>query len=252
MSGLRISLLTVLLLGGGFGCSGFLPAAAGRVEVELVGPGEPSPRLIGYRLNVGDEVWVRVWEQPRVGSEGEEPGRAPVYRLAPYDVVTVDVWSLPEPEQQEGAYWVRAGDLLGVNVWGVSELDRQVRVRPDGHFSYDLVGEVEARGRTVPEVREDLQQRLSVYLKDPQVSLTVEELVAPRPLTRLDMRDCLVRPDGGCTVPLAGEVQAAGRTVEEVRREIERRLADVVERPRVSVELKTMAPERTEIGRAHV
>lgn len=245
VSGLRISLLTVLLLGCGFGCSGFLPAAAGRAEVELVGPGEPPPRLIGYRLNVGDEVWVRVWEQPRVGSVGEEPGRAPVYRLAPYDVVTVDVWSLPEPEQQEGAYRVRAGDLLGVNVWGVSELDRQVRVRPDGHFSYDLVGEVEAGGRTVPEVREDLQQRLSVYLKDPQVSLTVEELVAPRPLTRLDMRDCLVRPDGGCTVPLAGEVQAAGRTVEEVRREIERRLAEVVERPRVSVELRTMAPERT-------
>lgn len=244
MSSLRISLLTVLLLGCGFGCSGFLPAAAGRVEVELVGPGEVPRRVIGYRLNVGDEVWVRVWEQPRVGSVGEEPGRAPVYRLAPYDVVTVDVWSLPEPAQQEGAYRVRSGDLLGVNVWGVSELDRQVRVRPDGHFSYDLIGEVEARGRTVPEVREDLQQRLSVYLKDPQVSLTVEEL-APRPLTRLDMRDCLVRPDGACTVPLAGEVQAAGRTVEEVRREIERRLADVVERPRVSVELKTMAPERT-------
>ena len=219
--------------------------------MELVGPGEALPRVIGYQLNVGDQVWVRVWEQPRAGGiaevEGSERSRtrpASVYRLAPYDVVTVDVWSLPEPTEEGDAYRLRSGDLLRVDVWGVPELDRQVRVRPDGRFSYDLIGEVEARGRTVPEVREDLQERLSTYLKDPQVSLAVEDL-APRALTRLDMRECLVRPDGGCTVPLAGEVRAGGRTVEEVRGEIERRLADVVERPRVSVELKTMAPERT-------
>jgi len=85
---------------------------------------------------------------------------------------------------------------------------------------------------------------LTEYLKDPQVSLAVEDF-ASRSLTRFDIRECMVRPDGALTFPLVGEVRAAGRTVEEVRREIEARLAGLVERPRVSVELKTMAPERT-------
>jgi len=210
----------------------------------LVAAEESPPRLIGYRLNVGDEVWVRVWEQPRQLSAEAGADPTATYRLVPYDVVTVDVWSLPEPTAAGESYLVRAGDLLRVSVWGVTELERLVRVRPDGAFSYDLVGEVKARGRTVPEVREELRERLSTYLKDPQVSVAVEEFASP-PLTRLDIRDCLVRSDGGSTAPLVGEVRAAGRTVEEVRREIERRLAGVVARPRVSVELKSMAPEHT-------
>jgi len=114
---------------------------------------------------VGDEIWVRIWEQPRVSVRSAEgaagvstlvPGEAGAYRLVPYDAVTVDVWSLPEPKQEGPEYRLRAGDLLRVSVWGVPELDRLVRVRPDGSFSYDLVGEVRARGRTVPEVRREL------------------------------------------------------------------------------------------------
>lgn len=231
------------------GCAG----SAERGQVELSARPAPQPRRIGYRLNVGDEVWVRIWEQPRLSvSRPEVPaeeaaGRAApggAYRLVPYDVVTVDVWSLPEPAPAGPGYKLRSGDLLRLSVWGVPELERLVRVRPDGNFSYDLVGEVKARGRTVPEVRRELQQRLADYIKDPQVSVAVEDL-APRELARVETRDCLIRPDGAFSFPLVGEVKAAGRTLEDVRKEIETRLAGLVERPRVSVELKTMAPERT-------
>ena len=253
MSYRYVFLLTALLLAGGLGCAG----SSERSPVELTAEGGPQPRRIGYRLNVGDEVWVRIWEQPRLSVPGSaapaEQGGAettPIgplagsYRLVPYDVVTVDVWSLPEPRSAGPGYGLQAGDLLRVSVWGIPELERLVRVRPDGNFSYDLVGEVKARGRTVPEVHRELQERLSAYLKDPQVSVAVEDF-APRDLARVEIRESLIRPDGAFSFPLVGEVRAAGRTVEEVRREIEGRLAGVVERPRVSVELKSMAPERT-------
>ena len=48
----------------------------------------------------------------------------------------------------------------------------------------------------------------------------------------------LVRPDGGISFPLAGEVQAEGRTIEEVSFEISERLAVYIPSPEVSVSLQ--------------
>jgi len=266
---LQLCLSVMLLVACGVNCGGTQQAGQGQPTVELEEPGELAPRVIGYRLNVGDEIWVRVWEQPRQTMSGQAPsggvepggptgvpsapgvGWSQPYRLAPYDVATVEVWSLPELEGprtqlegEEAGYRLRPGDLLRVGVWGVVELDRLVRVRPDGNFSYDLVGEVKAQGRTVPEIREELRRRLSDYVKDPQVSLAVEDF-APRGVARFDARDCMVRLDGVLTYALVGELQVVGRTLEEVRAEIERRLPEELGRSRVSVELKSMAPERT-------
>ena len=44
-----------------------------------------------------------------------------------------------------------------------------------------------------------------------------------------------MRPDGFVSFPLVGEVQAAGRTVEEVRADIAKRLAKFIPNPNVSV-----------------
>ncbi len=44
-----------------------------------------------------------------------------------------------------------------------------------------------------------------------------------------------VRPDGMITLPLVNEIEAAGRTPNAIRKEIEKRLADYVRAPNVSV-----------------
>ncbi|MCS6877571.1 MAG: polysaccharide export protein [Geminicoccaceae bacterium] len=44
-----------------------------------------------------------------------------------------------------------------------------------------------------------------------------------------------VRPDGRISVPLLGDVEAAGATPAELGRELERRLAEFVQRPKVTV-----------------
>jgi polysaccharide export outer membrane protein len=53
-----------------------------------------------------------------------------------------------------------------------------------------------------------------------------------------------VRPDGKVSLPMAGELPAAGRTVEELRADIARRLAPSVPEPIVSVMVKEVRAAR--------
>lgn len=50
----------------------------------------------------------------------------------------------------------------------------------------------------------------------------------------------LVRPDGGLTFPLAGNIEAGGRTVEEIHKELTSRLAKYVPDPVVTVVVKAV------------
>jgi len=52
------------------------------------------------------------------------------------------------------------------------------------------------------------------------------------------VREVLVRPDGGLSFPLAGDVAGAGRTVEALRAEISERLARFIPDPVVTVAVK--------------
>jgi polysaccharide export outer membrane protein len=54
----------------------------------------------------------------------------------------------------------------------------------------------------------------------------------------LDIPDVLVRPDGGFSFPLAGDVSAVGKTVEELRMEISDRLARFIPGLVVTVAVK--------------
>ncbi len=50
--------------------------------------------------------------------------------------------------------------------------------------------------------------------------------------------DLLVRPDGGISMPLAGDVDAAGHTAEEVRAAIDQKLRKFIPDPSVTVSVK--------------
>jgi len=64
--------------------------------------------------------------------------------------------------------------------------------------------------------------------------------------------DVLVRPDGGISMPLAGEVDAAGHTAEDVRTTIEQRLRKYIPDPTVAVIVKqTMGNQIFVIGKVN-
>jgi polysaccharide biosynthesis/export protein len=74
------------------------------------------------------------------------------------------------------AYRVNAGDTLEISVWREEDLQREVHVRPDGAFSFPLAGELMAHGRTVTQIRQELEQRLARYIPDLVVTVTVTEV----------------------------------------------------------------------------
>jgi polysaccharide export outer membrane protein len=70
-------------------------------------------------------------------------------------------------------YQINAGDVLLVSVWKEEGLQSEVLVRPDGKFSFPLAGDVDARGRSVEELRILLTERLARYIPDLVVSVSV-------------------------------------------------------------------------------
>lgn len=57
-------------------------------------------------------------------------------------------------------------------------------------------------------------------------------------------KEALVRPDGGISYPLIGEVQVAGKTVLEIREEIAKRLEKFIPDPAVSVSILKVGSQR--------
>jgi len=97
-------------------------------------------------------------------------------------VVTTAVVAQPRavPAQADvgGAvrYEVQPSDVLQVSVWREPELTQQVIVRPDGAFSFPLVGEVNAVGKTVEELRKEIVQALTRIIPDVVVTVAVVEI----------------------------------------------------------------------------
>jgi len=77
------------------------------------------------------------------------------------------------------------------------------------------------------------------------------ELTAPSGAQQqLDANGRLVRPDGTLFYPYIGNVNAAGRTIEELRAEIARRLANYIDSPQVDVSLLRYGSQRVVLSGA--
>lgn len=94
------------------------------------------------------------------------------------------------------AYKIGVDDVVQVNVWRNEELSISMPVRPDGMISMPLIGDVKAGGRTPEEVASDIRERLSVYVKDPNVTVMLTELRNNEYISR-------VRVTGAVTTPMS-------------------------------------------------
>jgi polysaccharide export outer membrane protein len=75
-----------------------------------------------------------------------------------------------------GTYQVQPGDLLTVTVWKETDLTGDVLVRPDFGLSFPLVGDLDARGKTVDQLREEITERLKKYIPTPVVTVATKVL----------------------------------------------------------------------------
>ena len=73
-------------------------------------------------------------------------------------------------------YKVNPGDVLSVSVWKEEGLQTELLVRPDGKFSFPLAGDIVARGHSVNEITAELTEKLSKYIPDPVVSVSIIQI----------------------------------------------------------------------------
>ena len=108
-----------------------------------------------------DGTNIGSFSHPARGYSGTQlpSGRSWIYLVGTGDVLSVIVFDHPELTLPEGANRTSA--------------ESGFRVQSDGTINYPFVGAVTARGRPPEQIRDDLTQRLSHFIPDPQVDVRV-------------------------------------------------------------------------------
>lgn len=77
------------------------------------------------------------------------------------------------------SYRLGAGDVLEFDVFGLPNLHSEVQISPNGGASFPLLsGELQAGGKTLFELKNQLVGALAKYVKNPQVKLLVKDFQA--------------------------------------------------------------------------
>jgi protein involved in polysaccharide export with SLBB domain len=159
------------------------------------------------------------------------------YKIEPGDSMEVRFLA---GDSDPGTYKLEVGDVIGISFLDNWQLNVTRTVRVDGMVTAPEVGDVQARGLTPHELREQLKQRYiesGIIQGEPRITVNVDFVNLDR---YGDMsRDVIVRPDGAIRVPgINTDLRIAGLTVAEASRLLEEEAAKVLKnRPRVTLVL---------------
>jgi polysaccharide export outer membrane protein len=110
------------------------------------------------------------------------PGQAFAQKLAVEDEIstqsTVKSITIVKNENRvtDSKYNIMPGDVLAISVYGNPELEQpEIKVRPDGYATIVPVGEIFTADRNIEDLTTEVYEKLSVYYKDPQISLSVKK-----------------------------------------------------------------------------
>lgn len=76
-------------------------------------------------------------------------------------------------------YLIGAGDVVNIFVWRNPEVSGTFTVRPDGMITTSLVEDIEVSGKTPTELARTIETILSTYIKEPVVTVTVNQFNGP-------------------------------------------------------------------------
>lgn len=91
-------------------------------------------------------------------------------------------------------YRIGVDDRIQINVWKNQDLSVVVPVRPDGKISVPLIGDVAAGGKTATELANLVKEKLSVYIRDPYVTVIIAELRSNEYLARVRITGAVRTP----------------------------------------------------------
>lgn len=132
-------------------------------------PGSVSPAPGAVQML---EKRDKALESEKKAKEGESTGEKKVE--APQGVTSIS------GRATKIKYLINVNDKLYVSVWRVPDLSMEIIVRPDGYISFPLIGDIEASGRTLTELKDEITGKLKEYVENPQVSLVVREFAGEK------------------------------------------------------------------------
>lgn len=145
-------------------------------------------------------------------------GCAPSSFVGRPDLTFVDEEALPPPTRADLTAATRIQligpfDQISVEVFGIEDLSRTVRVDAQGQVQLPLIGVVNASGRTPVEFAAYIQQQLgSRYVRDPQVSVNVVQSQSLRITVDGEVSQPGVYPFLGRVTLMSAIAQAEGAT----------------------------------------
>jgi polysaccharide export outer membrane protein len=160
----------------------------------------------------------------------------PEYRLRPND--QLQIIFRESRERTDTAYRLNVGDEVKVELLLDKELDRNVTIQPDGTITLRLLNQVPAAGRTVEELRADIEERYRKYYNDSTTTVTpmrdntrLKDLLAAIRVNFGNLaqgQDLVVTPEGTIQLVGLGSVYVQGLTLSEAKMEIDERYRAIV------------------------
>ena len=188
------------------------------------------------------------WERARsiawqAYAQGEYVGHARSEHVAEYRLRVDDDLDLTyrlTREETATPYKLNVGDEIRVEAFIHEDLDRDgLIIQPDGTITLRLLGQVRATGRTVAQLRDELEDLYKQYYHEPAITVTplrvntkLEDLratVDSRYGRGGQNRLATVTPEGTIALPVLGSVRAQGLTLTELQAELNEAYREQIE-----------------------
>ena len=79
-------------------------------------------------------------------------------------------------EETKDTYLIGSGDILEITTWKEVDFTREeILVRLDGMITFPLINDIQAKGQTPMQVKQDIEEKLKEYVETPIVTVTVRE-----------------------------------------------------------------------------
>ena len=157
----------------------------------------------------------------------------PTYRVEPPDILQVEMLKLvPLPPYRIDIY-----DVLQIRVLGTildQPIDNMYLVEGEGIVSLGpAYGTVRVVGMTIEEATEAITRKLQEVLVKPDVSVQLARTAGTQPITG----QYLIALDGTINLRQYGQLHVAGKTVTEIRTDLQKHLAQYFDSPEASVDV---------------
>jgi hypothetical protein len=117
------------------------------------------------------------------------------------------------------------------------DLETTQPVRPDGKIAFFPAGDLQAAGRTVEQLRDEIVSRLRAKTGR-SYRLGIQDVIEIKVYGHGDLDSTqTIGPDGTISILPGGSIRAAGKTVDELADEITKRGSDIVQDPILNVSM---------------